>query len=84
MNDPISSTVFEATLNPIRNQLDKIDGKVDQLLKNQHDQSERLVAAEKDIAKNAKEIEAIKSILRWGGAAVGMAIIGAIMKGLLR
>ena len=84
MNDPISSTVFEATLNPIRNQLDKIDGKVDQLLKNQHDQSERLVAAEKDIAKNTKEIEAIKSILRWAGAAVGMAIIGAIMKGLLR
>lgn len=84
MNDPISSTVFEATLNPIRNQLDKIDGKVDQLLENQHDQSERLVAAEKDIAKNTKEIEAIKSILRWGGAAVGMAIIGAIMKGLLR
>ena len=84
MNDPISSTVFEATLNPIRNQLDKIDGKVDQLLKNQHDQSERLVAAEKDIAKNTKEIEAIKSILRWGGAAVGMTIIGAIMKGLLR
>ena len=84
MNNPISSTVFEATLNPIRNQLDKIDGKVDQLLENQHDQSERLVAAEKDIAKNTKEIEAIKSILRWGGAAVGMAIIGAIMKGLLR
>ena len=84
MSEPISKTVFEVTLNPIRNQLDKIDGKVDQLLENQHDQSERLVAAEKDIAKNTKEIEAIKSILRWGGAAVGMAIIGAIMKGLLR
>lgn len=84
MSEPISKTVFEATLNPIRSQLDKIDAKVDQLLENHHDQSERLVAAEKDIAKNTKEIEAIKSILRWGGAAVGMAIIGAIMKGLLR
>ena len=84
MSEPISKTVFEVTLNPIRSQLDKIDAKVDQLLENHHDQSERLVAAEKDIAKNTKEIEAIKSILRWGGAAVGMAIIGAIMKGLLR
>nr|DAW32266.1 MAG TPA: hemolysin [Caudoviricetes sp.] len=84
MSEPISKTVFEATLNPIRSQLDKIDGKVDQLLENQHDQSERLVAAEKDIAKNTNEIEAIKAILKWGGAAVGVAIIGAIMKGVLK
>ena len=79
MSEPVTKAVFEATINPIGNKVDKIEEKIDVFLADQRRVENLLVEVKKDVENNKRRVAAIEKNIGW----VVTTVVGAILLGLI-